>query len=102
MPASLVRMFGFLGERGDVIPPAAEKLARRAAALSETFAKRAGDPTRRGPAGALLDAMAAEGVDVTDPDATQAWIAGFNERPFEDRDAILGMSLPAIAEDETE
>ncbi len=34
MPASLERMFRFLGERGDVIPPAAEKLARRAIALS--------------------------------------------------------------------
>jgi hypothetical protein len=102
IPASLVRMFGFLGERGDVIPPAAEKLAHRAAALSETFAKRAGDPTRRGPAGALLDAMAAEDVDITNPDAMQAWIAAFNERPFEDRDAILGMALPAIVEDETE
>jgi hypothetical protein len=102
MPASLVRMFGFLGERGDVIPPAAEKLAHRAAALSETFAKRAGDPTRRGPSGALLAAMAAEGVDLADPDAMQAWIDEFNERPFEQRDAILGMSLPAISEDEAE
>ena len=102
MPASLMRMFGFLGERGDVIPPAAGKLARRVTALSEIFARRAGDLTRRGPAGALLDAMAAQGVDLTDPDATQAWIAGFNERPFEERDAILGPSLPVIVEDETE
>ena len=102
MPTSLVRMFDFLGERGDVIPPAAEKLARRAAALSETFAQRAGDPTRRGPSGALLAAMAAEGVDLADPDAMQAWIAEFNSRPFDDRDASLGMSLPAILEDEAE
>jgi hypothetical protein len=102
MPSSLARMFGFLGERGDVIPPAAEKLARRAAALSETFARRAGDPTRRGPSGALLAAMAVEGVDLGDPDAMQAWIDEFNARPFEDRDAILGMSLPAILEDEAE
>jgi hypothetical protein len=102
MPASLVRMFAFLGERGDVIPPAAEKLAHRAAALSETFAKRASDPTRRGPSGALIAAMVAEGVDVADPDAMQAWIAELNARPSEDRDAILGMSLPAILEDEAE
>ena len=102
MPASLVRMFCFLGERGDVIPPAAEKLAHRAAALSETFAKRASDPTRRGPSGALIAAMLADGVDIADQDAMQAWIAEFNARPFRDRDAILGMSLPAILEDETE
>jgi hypothetical protein len=102
MPASLAEMFAFLGERGDVIPPAAEKLARRAAALSGTFARRAGDPTRQGPSGALVAAMAAEGVDLSDPDAMQTWIAGFNARPFEERDAILGMSLPAIVEDELE
>ena len=100
MPASLVQMFCFLGERGDVIPPAAEKLAHRAAALSETFARRAGDPTRRGPSGALIAAMVAEGVDLAAPDAMQAWIAGFNARPLEDRDAILGMSLPTILEEE--
>lgn len=100
IPASLVRMFGFLGERCDVIPPAADKLARRAAALSETFARRASDPTRRGTSGALLAAMAAEGVDLADQDATQVWIAAFNARPFEERDAILGMSLPAILDDE--
>jgi hypothetical protein len=102
IPASLVRLFAFLGERGDVIPPSAEKLAHRTAALSETFAKRASDPTRRGPSGALVAAMAAEGVDIGDPDAMQAWIAGFNDRPFEERDAILGMCLPAVFEDETE
>lgn len=100
MPASLVRMFCFLGERGDVIPPAAEKLAHRAAALSETFARRASDPTRRGPSGALIAAMVAEGVDLADRDAMQTWIAELNARPFEDRDAILGMSLPAILEEE--
>jgi hypothetical protein len=102
IPASLVRMFRFLGERCDVIPSAADKLAHRAAALSESFAKRASDPTRRGPSGALLAAMAAEGVDLADQDAMQAWIAAFNARPFEERDAILGMSLRAILEDETE
>ena len=94
MPDSLVRMFRFLGERGDVIPPAAEKLALRAAALSETFARRAGDPTRRGLSGALFAAMAAADVDFTDAGAVQAWIAEFNERPIEERDAILGLSLP--------
>lgn len=102
MPASLVRMFSFLGERGEVIPPAAEKLAHRAAALSETFAQRASDPTRRGPSGALIAAMVAEGVDLADRDAMEAWMAEFNARPLEDRDAILGMSLPAILEDEAE
>ena len=82
-----------------MIPPAAEKLAKRAAALSETFAERATDPTLRGPSGALIAAMAAEGVDIADWHAMQAWIAEFNDRPFEDRDEILGASLPTILED---
>jgi hypothetical protein len=47
----------------------------------------------------LIAAMGAEGVDIADRHAMQAWIAEFNDRPFEDREAILGMSLPTILED---
>jgi hypothetical protein len=100
IPGSLARLFAFLGERGHLVQPLADKLARRAAALAETFAQRADDRTRQGPSGALLAAMAAEGVDIGDADAMQAWIAAFNARPFEERDAILGPSLPALPYDE--
>jgi hypothetical protein len=99
IPDSLARLFAFLGERGDLIPPMAEKLSRRASALAETFARRAGDRTRQGPAGALLATMAAEGVEIGDRDAMQAWIAAFNERPFDERDAILGPALPPVPDD---
>jgi hypothetical protein len=34
------------------------------------------------------------GVKIADRHAMQAWIAEFNDRPFEERDAILGVSLP--------
>jgi hypothetical protein len=71
-------------------------------ALSQTFAERASDPTRRGPSGALFAAMLAEGVDLADREAIAAWMAAFNERSFEERDAILGMSLPAMPSDEDE
>jgi hypothetical protein len=95
MPVSMEYLFRFLGER-DMLPPAAEKLARRAVALSDAFAQRASDPTRRGPSGALLEAMLDEGVDLSDPAAVEAWMTGFNERPLAERDAILGMSLPSL------
>jgi hypothetical protein len=46
--------------------------------------------------------MLVQGVDVADPSAVATWTAEFNALPFEARDAILGMSLPANLEDEAE
>lgn len=37
--------------------------------------------------------MIADGVDMLDQEAVQAWIDGFNARPFEERDALLGDRL---------
>jgi hypothetical protein len=54
------------------------------------------DPARWGPARALSEAMAAEGIDLGDPAAVEAWVAAFNERPFEERDAVLGPMGPAV------
>jgi hypothetical protein len=49
------------------------------------------DRNRPGPADALLTAMLREGVDVEDRAAVDAWMAAFNERPFEDRGRLLGL-----------
>jgi hypothetical protein len=42
---------------------------------------------------AIVQAMIADGVDMLDQEAVQAWIDGFNARPFEERDALLGDRL---------
>jgi hypothetical protein len=54
------------------------------------FRAAARDDEQAGPAKLLVDKMTAEGVDVGDPAALQAWIEEFNRRPQEARDAVLG------------
>lgn len=71
-------------------------IAETLAAIEEftpEFRRAVTDPSSFGPAKALVNAMLADGVDITDPDATQAWMDAFNARPFEERDSLLGDSL---------
>lgn len=74
---------------------------RQAAALSARVRRQAGefasamaDPSSGGPAKALFAAMTAEGVELGDREAMQAWLDDFNSRPSEERDRILGPALP--------
>ncbi len=60
------------------------------------FRKAATDQKRFGPSKAIANAMMASGVDLADQVAVSAWIDDFNNRPFEDRDELLG---PAIDPD---
>jgi hypothetical protein len=46
-------------------------------------------PARRGPAAMIAGAMLGDGVDPADEAQVQAWMEAFNERPMEERDAIL-------------
>lgn len=57
--------------------------------------------TGDGPAAALIRAMIAEGVDLDDQDAIDAWIEDFNALPYEDRERLLpdplsGAAVPPI------
>lgn len=47
------------------------------------------DASHFGPAKAVVAAMKADGIDVTDSDAMKRWIDDFNRRPFEERAAII-------------
>jgi hypothetical protein len=58
--------------------------------LTREFRKSMADPTTFGPAKAIFQALQADGVDVTDQNAVDAWISAFNARPDEDRFGILG------------
>src|SRR5256885_16308181 len=55
-----------------------------------------GDPSKFGMAKSLFTSAAADGVDLTDPEAAEEWIAGFNARPEEERRRGLpGPAVPA-------
>ncbi len=49
-----------------------------------------GDSSRYGQAKSIVAAMSRDGIDLTDERAVGAWIAGFNARPLDERDTVLG------------
>jgi hypothetical protein len=96
-PGSLVDAFAFLGATGRLTERDASALARRVEQRAEEFAAVMADPPAAGPAAALVAAMRADGVDVTDQEAIDAWLEDFNARPREERDRILGPALDRAA-----
>jgi hypothetical protein len=89
-PESVADAFVFLGATGRLPQRKAIALAARARRSAERFANEMADPANAGPAKAVFDAMAADGVEPGDPEAMQAWLDDFNARPFEERDRVLG------------
>jgi hypothetical protein len=45
----------------------------------------------------MFAGMQADGVDPTEPAALNAWIEGFNARPREERDALIGPAADRLA-----
>jgi len=54
------------------------------------FRRAVTDQRSFGPAKAMANAMLSDGIDLMDQDAVDGWIAGFNERPLEEREDLLG------------
>ena len=57
------------------------------------FRKAVTDPGSFGPAKALGNAMRADGVDILDQSAVDAWMAEFNARPEEERKQFFGRHI---------
>jgi hypothetical protein len=70
-----------------------ERLARRVEDARAEFEAAMTDVERFSPGKRLVAEMIADGVDPTDQEAMDRWVARFNERSFEERDRILGPSL---------
>ena len=58
--------------------------------LTDEFREAMGDGANYGPARAIIRALKADGVDLTDQTAVDAWFADFNARPDEERYEIIG------------
>jgi hypothetical protein len=54
------------------------------------------DPPRIAPSAALAQAMAADGVDLTDEAAVTAWLDEFDDRPFAERMRVFVEWLPPL------
>jgi hypothetical protein len=78
-------------------PSAGAALERTVGLLRDEFEEAMNESPESGPAQALVAAMRAEGVDVGDAAAVESWITAFNERSWEERDAVLGPALDPVA-----
>ncbi len=92
VPDALKRWIRYSGRRKGLPRPAIEETLAAVDQFTPDFGRAAADPSSPGPAKSLVDALMAEGVDLTDEQARDAWIAEFNARPSAERDAILGMA----------
>jgi len=61
--------------------------------MTAEFRDAMNDPERSGMAKRVAAAMRADGVDVMDQKAVEAWLADFNARPDEERKRFFGDSL---------
>jgi hypothetical protein len=95
-PEAVADALAFLAATDRLSEPQATALSGRVRRQAGEFASSMADPATGGPAKALFAAMAAEGVELGNQEAMQAWLEDFNARPFEERDGILG---PALADD---
>ena len=63
--------------------------------LTDEFREAMADSANFGPGKAIFKALQADGVDVSDETAVNAWLAAFNARPDEERYGILGPPVDA-------
>lgn len=91
IPGALASFTAFLAAEG-LLTSGSSSVAALAAAASlatDEFVAAMGDASNFGLAKSLFGAAAADGVDLTDPDRLQDWIAEFNARPLDDRRQII-------------
>ena len=93
-----VRAFlAFLRERGSLSGDPLEQLEQACEELRDEFQQAAGDSSHWGLAKSMVMQMQAEGIDPSAAGAFDAWMADFNARPREQRDAIIGPAADRMA-----
>jgi len=73
-------LLAFLADIGAVAAKTAKRLGRELDEVAPRFAGAVMDPRNWGTARSIAQAMASDGVDFTDRDAVDRWIAGYNHR----------------------
>jgi hypothetical protein len=102
VPDALKRWVRFSGRKKGLAADAIEETLAAVDRFAPEFRAMAAGPSRRGPAGGLVEAMLGDGIDIGDQHAVETWIETFNARPIEQRDVVLGRaSRPAAATDGT-
>ncbi|HEY5990672.1 MAG TPA: hypothetical protein VIV12_30405, partial [Streptosporangiaceae bacterium] len=73
-------LLAFLADTGAVAAKTAKRLGRELDEAAPRFADAVMDPRNWGTARSIAQAIASDGVDFTDRDAVDRWIAGYNHR----------------------
>lgn len=94
-PDALKRWIRFAGRKKGLAPALVDETLAAVDQFAPEFDAAARQPSSRGPAGAIVQAMLGDGVDISDEQAVGRWIGAFNARPIEERDAVLGWSSRA-------
>ncbi len=96
IPASLAAFMSFLGDQGLLAPGSStvDDLAEAALRMTDGFVAAMGDSSNFGMAKSLFASAGADGVDLSNPDRVEAWIADFNARPEDERRRIIPDTAP--------
>ncbi len=97
VPECVRAFLGFLDARGSLSGEPLEQLEQACEELSDEFLEHARDSSHWGLAKSMVMSMQAEGFDPSAAGALDAWMADFNARPREERDAILGPAADRMA-----
>lgn len=91
IPGSLAAFTAFLDDQALLAPGSSsvESITAATVSMTDQFVAAMGDPANFGMAKSLFSAARADGVDLTDPERMQDWIAEFNARPEDDRRWII-------------
>ncbi len=93
VPTGLAAFLRFLFHAGVMPAPEAHTAADTVERLRPHFHAEALDESNWSMGKRLMSAAQSDGVDMGDAESLQQFMEGFNERPFEERDAILGPSI---------
>ncbi len=83
----------FLAESGDISTGMLAELTELVSRLGPEFFAAMTDPANFGMAKRITDQMGREGLDPTDREALQEWMADFNARPIDERAEMLPDSM---------
>jgi hypothetical protein len=89
-PRCISAFLSFLAARGSLAGDPLDELIVAVERLGPRFAEAARDRSNWGPAKSLISQMQAEGVELTDQEALDAWLEDFNARPQAERERVLG------------
>lgn len=94
-PGVLAAFLSYLEKTGQLRGSGLHQVQAELAQVAPRFASAMKDTSRFGMAKSVIGSMVADGVDVEDEGAIQAWIESFNARPYDERASLTDEVVPS-------